>query len=91
VGTAVIWRNWLNGGPNEFNWDWIEIKLSFYMSVSMENAAGTMERTEVTWMLANMGESPVPHDVALSLTLDTVKASAERHHERLAEVFGTRP
>ena len=87
AGTAIIWRNWLNG-PNRFNWDWVKVKLSFYLSVSVETEPGKIERTTASWILANMGDSPVPPDMALSLALDTVKASAERHRERLAEKYG---
>jgi len=86
-GEAVIWRSWLNG-PNQFNWDWIKVDLNFYLGVTVEREDGTLERTEASWMLANMGDSPVPPDVALSLALDTVKEGAEQHRERMIEKFG---
>ena len=87
AGEAVIWRTWLNG-PNQFNWDWVQVKLNFYLGVSVRTSETTMERTEASWMLANMGDSPVPPDVALSLALDTVKEGAEQHRERMIEKFG---
>jgi hypothetical protein len=87
AGTAIIWRTWLNG-PNQFNWDWVKVKLNFYLGVAVETQPGRMERTEASWMLANMGDSPVPHDVALSLALDTIKAGADRLRTRLAEEHG---
>ena len=87
AGEAVIWRTWLNG-PNQFNWDWVQVKLNFYLGVSVRTSESTMERTEASWMLANMGDSPVPPDVALSLALDTVKDNAEKHRARLIEKYG---
>ena len=87
AGKAIIWRNWLNG-PNQFNWDWVKVKLSFYLGIMVETAPGQFERTEASWILANMGDSPVPPDMALSLALDTVKAAAERHRTRLNELNG---
>ena len=47
-----------------------------------------MERTEASWVLANMGDSPVPPDVAMSLALDTVKDNAEKHRARMLDKFG---
>ena len=87
AGEAVIWRTWLNG-PNEFSWDWIKVKLNFYLGISVQTADGTMERTEASWVLANMGDSPVPPDVAMSLALDTVKDNAVKHQERMIEKYG---
>ena len=87
AGEAVIWRTWLNG-PNQFSWDWIKVKLNFYLGISVQTADGGMERTEASWVLANMGDSPVPPDVAMSLALDTVKDNAEKHRVRMLEKYG---
>ena len=87
AGEAVVWRTWLNG-PNEFSWDWIKVKLNFYLGISVQTEDGGMERTEASWVLANMGDSPVPPDVAMSLALDTVKDNAEKHRARMIEKFG---
>ena len=54
----------------------------------MQTADGTMERTEAKWVLANMGDSPVPPDVAMSLALDTVSDNAIKHQERMIEKYG---
>lgn len=71
VGRAVILRNWLVA-PSTFNWAWLDVPLSYYLSIAVETEPGCVERTEVTWILANFMGAPIPIDVGISLAIDTI-------------------
>jgi len=82
VGTAVIARNWLTS-PSEFNWDWIQLDLSYYMGLAVEIEPGLVERTEATWMLAAFAGAPVSIDMGLAMALDKMKNNANGFREGL--------
>ncbi|HBU47988.1 MAG TPA: hypothetical protein DEB46_06720 [Myxococcales bacterium] len=76
VGPAMVQRNHLLRLA-KFNWDWIEMEFQYYLGVQVELEADSTNRTEATWMLANMGESPIPVDLGIQLALDSMRGSAE--------------
>jgi hypothetical protein len=72
AGPAIIsWNFFIE--PSTFNWDWLTVELTYYLGVSVQKGDQLMERTEATWILANMGESTVPVDLSLNLALDKMK------------------
>lgn len=75
LGEAVIVRTWLTA-PSDFNWDWIELDLSYVLTLMVEIEPGLVERTEATWMLGRFADAPMPLDMALALVLDTMKTNA---------------
>lgn len=87
AGRTVVLRNWFVG-PSTFNWGWLEVPLSYYLSVAVETSPGCVERTEVTWILANFLGAPVPIDVGLSLAIDTVIKNANGLEHSLDNKFG---
>lgn len=82
VGRAVVLRNWLIA-PSTFNWAWLDVQLSYYLSIAVETEPGCVERTEITWILANFMGAPVPLDVGISLAIDTIIKNAESLERRL--------
>jgi hypothetical protein len=72
--TIVAWNFFIE--PSRFNFDWLSVDLTYYLGVSVEKEDKRVERTQATWILANMGDGPVPVDVGLSLALDEVKNGA---------------
>lgn len=75
VGPAMVQRNHLLRLA-EFNWDWINMKFQFYLGVHTQLEADCTNRTEASWVLANMGDSPLPVDLGIQMTLDTMRGSA---------------
>ena len=53
------------------------MEFQYYLGVQVELEADSTNRTEATWMLANMGESPIPVDLGIQLALDSMRGSAE--------------
>jgi len=86
-GPVVITRNWLTA-PSDFNWDWINLFLSYYMGVLVEYEPGRVERTEATWMLGEFADAPLPLDMALAMTLDTMINSAAGFKTGLTNEYG---
>ena len=81
-GQAVISRTWLVA-PSDFNWDWIELELSYIMSLMVEIEPGLVERTEATWMLGRFADAPIPLDMVLTLALETMKNNAKSYRALL--------
>lgn len=75
AGRAVVLRNWLIA-PSTFNWAWLDVRLSYYLSIAVETEPGCVERTEITWILANFMGAPIPIDVGISLAIDTIIKNA---------------
>lgn len=76
VGPAMVQRNHLLRLA-EFNWDWIEMKFQYYLGVQVQLEPNCTNRTEASWMLANMGDSPIPVDLGIQMALDSMRGSAE--------------
>ena len=49
----------------------------------VETEPGCVERTEITWILANFMGAPVPLDVGISLAIDTIIKNAESLERQL--------
>tara|TARA_Y100001934_G_C12330367_1_gene764741 strand:+ start:758 stop:1516 length:759 start_codon:yes stop_codon:yes gene_type:complete len=76
VGPTMVQRNHLLRLA-EFNWDWIEMKFQYYLGVQVQLEPNCTNRTEASWMLANMGDSPIPVDLGIQMALDSMRGSAE--------------
>ncbi len=68
---VVLQRTWMLE-PGVSSRDWIEIEQQYYLSAHLVRGSGA-RRVDVTWVKAFLGDTPVPVDMALSLTVDTMR------------------
>ena len=68
---AVVQRTWMSK-PGEANVDWIQLEQQYFLAVHLPQKSG-MRRVEAMWVKASLGNTPVPEDMALSLTVDTMR------------------
>ena len=74
-GPAMVQRTWLEG-PAEVSLDWLEVDEQFYLNVVMPRDDGSL-RLQAMWVVARMGDSSVPEDVALQLVIDSMQGVYE--------------
>jgi len=68
---VVLQRTWMLE-PGEASADWIELEQQYYFAAHLDQGAGA-RRIDVTWVKATLGNTPVPEDMAISLTVDSMR------------------
>ena len=75
---VVLQRTWMLE-PGETTVDWIELEQQYFLAAHLvrKGVAGlrgeSARRIDVTWVKASLGNAPVPEDMAISLTVDTMR------------------
>jgi hypothetical protein len=73
--TAMVQRTWLIK-PAEVSANWLSVPAQYFLSVNIPKNGGT-RRLQATWILAEMGDSPVPEATALNLVVGSMQDSDE--------------
>jgi len=68
---AVLQRTWMLE-PGSASVDWIQLEQQYYLSAHLDQGSGA-RRIDTTWVKASLGDTPVPEDMALALTVDTMR------------------
>ena len=71
IGNVAIQRRWLTK-PAVVNFDWLNLDLEFALSVYLPTDQG-MQFVDMDWIIASLGDLPVPEDFMLSLAIDMMK------------------
>jgi len=68
---VVLQRTWMLE-PGEASADWIELEQQYFLAAHLPRGEGS-RRIDATWVKASLGNAPVPEDMAISLTVDTMR------------------
>jgi len=74
AGTASVYRTWMTQ-PADVSFDWMQIPEQFYLGVNLPRRGGGTVRLMATWILAEIGNSDVPENVALNMVIDSMVTS----------------
>lgn len=70
-GKVAVLRRWLTK-PAVVNFDWLNLDLEFAFSVYLPTEEGMMF-VDMDWIIASLGDLPVPEDFMLSLAIDMMR------------------
>jgi hypothetical protein len=70
-GPVVIARRWMTA-PAEANFDWIKFDQEFALVAYLPTNDG-MRFVDMDWVIASLGDIPLPEDYLLSTAIDTMK------------------
>lgn len=77
LGMALVHRTWMNQ-PVVLSKDWVHLDHQFYMTITLPLDDGKRaRRLQATWMVASLGDSPVPEAAALNLVISSMEGTGE--------------
>ena len=76
MGEVIIQRTWMME-PAEANWDSIDLNQQYYVTTFVPIEEG-MRRVEAGWVVASLGDLPVPENIALNLAIGTLTAFRDK-------------
>jgi len=71
-------------GPAEVNVDWIQVREQYYLDIVMPRDGGAL-KLQATWFVAEVGDAPLPENMALQLVIGSMQDAGSKLDEWVDE------